>query len=186
MKKTVPLYYMALSLAIFSCKSENKETEKQITVTEQITQPKAEKPTDKKEIQDIDLSEYSKLAPIELKESKSKNVFKKYGIEFSGNCYSCDLATFKINKKNFDIVNICDENDFERFKDFKYEKSGNILKIIISETTFIFTKVENEPIYQLTFEGKKPDLKNKRISEFYTPENLIEKFEEHDCGDFEG
>ena len=177
---------MALSLAIFSCKSENKETEKQITASEQITQPKTEKPADKKETQDINFSEYSKLAPIELKESKSKNVFQKYGIEFSGNCYSCDLANFKINKKNFDIINICDENDFKRFKDFKYEKLGNILKIITSETTFIFTKVENEPIYQLTFKGKKPDLKNKRISEFYTPENLIEKFEEHDCGDFEG
>ncbi|AZB28523.1 hypothetical protein [Chryseobacterium balustinum] len=186
MKKTLSLCCIALSLLIFSCKSENKKTEKQITATEQITQPKTEKPADKKEIQDIDFSEYSKLAPIELKESKSKNVFKKYGTEFSGNCYACDLAVFKINKKNFDIVNVCDDNDFKRFKDFKYEKSGNILKITTSETTFIFTKVENEPIYQLTFEGKKPDLKNKRISEFYTPETLIEKFEEHDCGDFEG
>lgn len=186
MKKTLSLCCIALSLLIFSCKSENKETEKQITATEQITQPKTEKPADKKEIQDIDFSEYSKLAPIELKESKSKDVFKKYGTEFSGNCYACDLAVFKINKKNFDIVNVCDDNDFKRFKDFKYEKSGNILKITTSETTFIFTKVENEPIYQLTFEGKKPDLKNKRISEFYTPKTLIEKFEEYDCGDFEG
>lgn len=186
MKKTLSLCCIALSLLIFSCKSENKKTEKQITATEQITQPKTEKPADKKEIQDIDFSEYSKLAPIELKESKSKNVFKKYGTEFSGNCYACDLAVFKINKKNFDIVNVCDENDYQRFKDFKYEKSGNILKITTSETTFIFTKVENEPIYQLTFEGKKPDLKNKKISEFYTPETLIEKFEEHDCGDFQG
>lgn len=186
MKKTVPLYYMALSLAIFSCKSENKENEQQITNTEQITQPKTEKPAYKKEIQEIYLSEYSKLTPIELKEAKSKDVFKKYGTEFSGNCYACDLAIFKLNKKNFDIVNVCDDNDFQRFEDFKYEKSGNILKITTSETTFIFTKVENEPIYQLTFEGKKPDFKNKRISEFYTPETLIEKFEEHDCGDFQG
>lgn len=186
MKKTVPFFCLAFSLAIFSCKPENKETEKQITATEQITQPKAEKPTDKKEIQDIDLSEYSKLAPIELKESKNQNVFKKYGIEFSGNCYACDLAAFKINKKNFDIVNLCDENDFQRFKNFNYERSDNSFKIITPETTFIFTKVENEPIYQLTFEGKKSNLKNKRISEFYTPETLIEKFEEHDCGDFEG
>lgn len=119
MKKTVPLYYMALSLAIFSCKSENKENEQQITDTEQITQPKNEKPAYKKEIQEIYLSEYSKLTPIELKESKSKNVFKKYGTEFSGNCYACDLAIFKLNKKNFDIVNVCDDNDFQRFEDFK-------------------------------------------------------------------
>lgn len=187
MKKTILFYCIAFSLAIFSCKSENKENEKQVVPTEQSSELKTDKkPIDKKETQEIYLSEYSKLAPIELKESKSQNVFKKYGIEFSGNCYACDLAIFKVNKKNFDIVNLCDENDFHRFKDFDYEKKGDIFRIITPETTFIFTKVENEPIYQLKIEGKKPELKNKRIAEFYTPENLIEKFEEHDCGDFEG
>ena len=183
MKKIIPFFCLAFSLAIFSCKSENQETEKQVVPTELKTD---KKPADKKEIQEIDLSEYSKLAPIELKESKSNNVFKKYGIEFGGNCYACDLAIFKVNKKNFDIVNLCDENDFQRFKNFSYEKSGNSFKIVTSETTFIFTKTENEPIYQLTFEGEIPELKNKRISKFYTPETLIKKFEEHDCGDFEG
>jgi len=187
MKTTLPFYAIVLSLAIFSCKSENKEIEKQIIPTEQSVEIKADKkPVDKKEIQDVDLSEYSQLAPIELKDSKNKNVFKKYGTEFSGNCYACDLAVFKINKKSFDIINVCDENDLQTFKDFKHEKSGNSLKVITSETTFIFTKVESEPIYKLTFEGKKPELKNKRISEFYTPKNLIEKSEEHDCGDFQG
>ncbi|MBW7676701.1 hypothetical protein [Chryseobacterium chendengshani] len=183
--KTTRLFYMIiLSLWISSCKPENKENGKQQTATEITSSSKAGKA--EKRAQDIDLSQYSRLIPVELKDSKSTDVLKKYGIEFSGNCYSCDLAIIKINEKNFDIVNVCDENDFERFKKFNYENSGNILKIATAETTFIFTKVEKEPVYQLKIEGKQPDFKNKRISQFYTPENLINKFEEHDCGDFEG
>lgn len=186
MKKIIILCSTVVLFTIVSCKSENKETEKQTANSEQISEPKTvEKAIEEKKVEEIDWSEYSNLAPIEIKDAKNKDVFKKYGIEFTGNCYACDLAEFKI-KKNFDIVSLCEKNDFQRYKDFKYEKSGNILKIITSDATFIFTKVENEPIYKLSIEGKKPDLKNKRISEFYTPQNLIEKFEEHDCGDFQG
>lgn len=187
MKKTLLLYLLAISFTTFSCKPDHKETVKQKKVSQKISEPKtAEKSNEENKNQDEGLFLYGELAPIELKDSKSTDVFKKYGIEFSGNCYSCDLAVFKINKKNLDLVSICDKNDFKRFKEFSYERSGNTFKIRTAETTFIFTKVENEPIYQLIIEGKKPDLKNKRIVEFYTPENLIEKFEEHNCGDFQG
>lgn len=183
--KTIRLFYLViLSLWISSCKPENKKDRKQQTATEKMSLSKTSKP--EKPVQDIDLSQYSKLVPVELKDSNNADIFKKYGVEFSGNCYSCDLIVFKINKKNFDIMNVCDENDFERFKKFNYDSSGNILKITTAETTFIFTKVEKEPVYELKIGGKQPDLKNKRISKFYTQENLINKFEEHDCGDFEG
>lgn len=180
----LPFYLIILSLGIFSCKPDNKENGKPQTATEKTSSSKTSKP--EKPVQDVDFSQYSKLVPIELKDSNSADVFKKYGIKFSGNCYSCDLAVFKLNKKNFDIVNVCDENDVERFKEYNYDNSGDILKINTAEITFIFTKVEKEPVYQLKIEGEKPNLKNKRISEFYAPENLVDKFEEHDCGDFEG
>lgn len=187
MKKIILLYLTALLLTTFSCKSENKETEKPIKNIEQISESKnVEKIIPEKNNQEINWSEFSNLAPIEIKDANNKDVFKKYGIEFTGNCYACDLAEFKINKKNFDIVSLCEKNDFHRYKDFKYENSGNSLEIITSDATFIFTKVENEAIYKLTIEGKKPVLKNKRISEYYTPQSLVEKFEEHDCGDFQG
>jgi len=172
----------------FSCDKDNKETiENSITNSENKTELKsAEKLTPEIEEQTINLSEYSNLTPIEIKDSKQKDVFKKYGIEFGGVCYSCDLAIFKINKNSFNIVSLCDEKDFHSFKKFSYEKTGNSLKITTPESTFTFTKVENEPVYQLKIDGQKPELKNKRISEFYTQKSLIEKFEEHDCGDFEG
>lgn len=172
----------------FSCNKNNKETiENSHTNSENKTALKpVEKSIPEKEETTINLSNYNKLAPIEMKDSKQKNVFKKYGIEFGGVCYSCDLAIFKINDKSFEIVSLCDEKDFHSYKDFSYQKTGNSLKIITPESTFIFIKVENEPIYQLKIEGQKPELKNKRLLEFYTPESLIEKFEEHDCGDFQG
>lgn len=185
MKKIIPLY-LSLLLSVTFCKDENKKSEEKIRSSQEISQSENTAGTTSKEIHDIDLSEYNWLVPIELKDSKNKDVFKKYGIEFSGNCYACDLAVLKIRTKNFDLVNICDQNDFERFKGFKYQKTGNILKIETSETVFILTKVENELIYQLSTEGREPEVQNKRISEFYTTEKLINRFEEHDCGDFEG
>ena len=171
---------------LLSCNKDNKETiENPVTNTNKTELKTPEKPISKEE-PSINLSEYGKLTPIEIKDSKQKDVFKKYGIEFGGVCYSCDLAIFKINKNNFDIVELCDEKNFHRYKDYSYEKTGNSLKIKTPESTFTFTKVENEPIYQLKIEGQKPEFKNMRISEFYTQESLLEKFEEHDCGDFQG
>lgn len=177
------LFCVILMTLIFSC---NKETIENQTTEEKPKIKTPEEPIPEKVEPTADLSEYCKLTPIEIKDANQKDVFKKYGIEFSGVCYACDLAIFKLNKKNFDIVELYDENNFHRYKDFSYEKTENSLKITTPESTFIFTKIENEPIYQLKIEGQKPEFKNMRISEFYTQENLIEKFEEHDCGDFEG
>lgn len=187
MKKLIILCSTIPLLTAFSCKTENKKNDKQTVNSEQTSRRKTtEKPSDKEKTEEIDWLEYSNLVPIEIKNSDSKNVFQKYGTEFTGNCYACDLAYIKINKKNFDLVNVCDENDFKRFKEFSYNKTGNKFIIKTSETTFILTKVEDESIFRLSIEGKKPEFKNKRLSEFYTPKNLIEKFEEHDCGDFQG
>jgi len=182
------LFCVVFITLAFSCNKNNKETiENSTTNSENKTELKSvEKLTTEIEEQSINLSEYGNLTPIEIKDSKQKDVFKKYGIEFGGVCYSCDLAIFKINKKSFDIVELCDEKNFHSYKDFSYQKTGNSLKITTPESTFIFTKVENEPIYKLKIEGQKPEFKNMRISEFYTQESLIEKFEEHDCGDFQG
>ncbi|MFY1047350.1 hypothetical protein [Chryseobacterium sp. GP-SGM7] len=187
MRNIILLYSSVILLTTFSCKYENKETAKPLGSTQQTSESETIKiPVAEKKFKDIDWLEFSNLVPIEIKDVKNKDVFKKYGIEFTGNCYACDLAEFKFNKKNFDLVSLCEKNDFHRYKEFKYENSENSLKIITSDATFIFTKVENDPIYKLSIEGKKPQLKNKRISEYYVPQRLIEKFEEHDCGDFGG
>lgn len=183
MKKRFLLCVAFLTLA-FSCNKERIENP--ATNSESITELKTAKKSIPEEEPTINLSEYSKLTPIEIKDAKQKDVFKKYGIKFGGVCYSCDLAIFEITKKSFEIVELCDEKNIYNYKDLSYEKTGNSLKIKTPESTFIFTKVENEPIYRLKIEGQKPEFKNMRISEFYTQESLLEKFEEHDCGDFQG
>ena len=114
----------------FSCSKDKKATiENPVTNSDNKTELKAAGKANLKEESTINLSEYSKLTPIEIKDSKQKDVFKKYGIEFGGVCYSCDLAIFKINKKSFDIVELCNEKNVHSYKDFSYEKKGNSLKI---------------------------------------------------------
>ena len=179
----ITFYLSVLLFTLFSCKEKN---EGQSAKSNPESPIKQERILPQKKEDKFSLADFAKLVPIEIKKPKSKDVFKKYGIEFGGNCYACDLAVFKINKKNFDLAELCDEKNFRRYKDFSYEQKANSIIFTTPETTFVFTKVENLPIYQLKIEGKKPEFTNMRISEFYTTENLIPKFEEHDCGDFEG
>ncbi len=115
---------------VFSCHKNNKETiETSPTNSENKTELKlVEKSIPEKEEITINLSDYNKLALIEIKDSKQKDVFKKYGIEFGGVCYSCDLAIFKINDKSFEIASLCNEKDFHSYQKFSYEKTDNNLK----------------------------------------------------------
>jgi len=58
------------------------------------------------------LADFANLVPVTVLNPKSKNAYEKYGIEFSSNCYACDLAAISGGKKSFDIINVCDKNDF--------------------------------------------------------------------------
>jgi hypothetical protein len=131
-------------------------------------------------------SDFSTLVPIDVLNSKSTNVHDKYGIEFSGNCYSCDLASLSITKKQIRWTNICDEKDTFETDDFSYSNEGNKTILKTPERNFILTQIDKAPVYELVIEGKKPELKNKRISRYFTTQKALPLFTEHDCGDFEG
>ena len=139
-----------------------------------------------KELQSANLEEYAELFPLELKDSSNSDVYRKYGIEFSGNCYACDLAKIKIDEKQMDLVNICNDSDFYRIEGFTFSKMNDMLKITTAQNEFQLTKIENAPVYKLEFNGNKLNLKGKRLSIFFTPKKEIPKFKEYDCGDFEG
>lgn len=137
--------------------------------------------------QQIDnLGDYAELIPLTIKDSLSKNVYEKYGIDFSGNCYSCDLAKIKINKKHIDLVNVCNDNNFYRIEKFAYSADENNLKITTDSNEFLFIKIDNAPVYKLEIRGNKIDLKEKKISIYFTHKTELSKFKEHNCGDFEG
>jgi len=133
-----------------------------------------------------DLGDYADLVPIEIINAKSKNVFEKYGLEFAGNCYDCDLASIRINKKYFDIFNVCDTKDLYRTDQFTCQFFTNKLVVKTGNREFVFTTIETVPVYELRIAGDSLSLKNKRLSKFYTQKKLLVKFKQHDCGDFEG
>lgn len=131
-------------------------------------------------------SDFSELIPIDVLDNKSTNVYEKYGIEFSGNCYSCDLASLSITKDKIIWANICDENDAFEINDFSFSNEGNKTIIKTSERTYTLIQIDKAPVYELVIEGKKLELKNKRISRYFTIKKALPLFKEHDCGDFEG
>lgn len=130
--------------------------------------------------------DFSTLVPIDVLNSKSTNVHDKYGVEFSGNCYSCDLASLSITKKQMRWINVCDEKDTFEIDDFSYTTEGNKTIFKTPERTYILTQIDKAPVYELVIEGKKLELKNKRISKYFTTKKALPLFTEHDCGDFEG
>lgn len=131
-------------------------------------------------------SDFSELIPIDVLDNKSTNVYEKYGIEFSGNCYSCDLASLSVTKNKIIWANICDENDTFEINDFSFSNEGNKTIIKTSERTYTLIQIDKAPVYELVIEGKKLELKNKRISRYFTIKKALPLFKEHDCGDFEG
>jgi hypothetical protein len=133
-----------------------------------------------------DLGDFNHLSPVKILNPKSSNVYEKYGIEFEGNCYNCDLASIRINKKNFDLVNVCDKADYYRNEDFSYAVRSNGLTIKTGKNEFIFTRIDKAPVYELKILGDPISLKKKRISKFYTPAKELKKFKQHDCGEFDG
>ncbi|MBB6330149.1 hypothetical protein HNP24_001099 [Chryseobacterium sediminis] len=130
--------------------------------------------------------DFSTLVPIDLLNSKSTNVYDKYGIEFSGNCYSCDLTSLSINKKQIRWTNVCDEKDTFVIDDFSFSNEGNKTIFKTPERMYIITQIDKAPVYELVIEGNKLELKNKRISRYFTTKKALSLFTEHDCGDFEG
>ncbi|MEN5307851.1 hypothetical protein ABE425_10070 [Chryseobacterium cucumeris] len=155
--------------------------------TETNTSPDTQKEVASSQPEPVEIpADFSTLVPIDVLNSKSPNVHDKYGIEFSGNCYSCDLASLSITKKLIRWTNVCDEKDTFEIDDFSYTTEENKTIFKTPERTYILTQIDKAPVYELVIEGKKLELKNKRISKYFTTKKALRLFTEHDCGDFEG
>jgi len=130
--------------------------------------------------------DFKALVPIDLLDSKSSSGYDKYGIEFSGNCYACDLASLSITKDKILWTNVCDEKDTFEMQNFTFSVEGKKTIIKTSECTLTLSQIDKAPVYELVIEGKKLDLKNKRISKYFTTKYALPLFKEHDCGEFDG
>ena len=182
----------SLSIVIVLLTSCSPATEKKVEKNaspDVITAPASVSKTDpeKKDISKLEIPvDFTSLVPIDVLNGKSTNVYEKYGIEFSGNCYSCDLTSLSITKKEIRWANVCDEKDTFEIHDFSYSIEGNKTIFKTPERTYILTKIDKAPVYELLIEGKKLEMKNKRIAAYFTTQKALSLFTEHDCGDFGG
>ncbi|WP_298136752.1 hypothetical protein [Flavobacterium sp.] len=183
MKKYLFICVFLLSIIFVSCNKNQSESKTASTKADSIENNNVT-PKDNSSSQN-DLADFSELVPLTIVDSTSQDVYEKYGIEFSGNCYACDLAKIEINKKHIDLVNVCNEEDVQRFEILSYSNDNKILKIKTKEQEFLLTKMDEAPIYKLTINGKELTLENKRIAMYFTQSKTLNKFKEHDCGDFE-
>ena len=134
----------------------------------------------------IEIEQLKQLIPIDTVDSKSKNTFEKYGLEFSGNCYDCDLAELSITKKSIRLTNVCDQKTNKVLEIVEIKNIDNGVEVKTKTLNIVFNEIDKAPVYELKIIGNNTNFKNLRISKYYTLKKLLKKFKEHDCGDFEG
>ena len=145
-----------------------------------------EKPAINIEDERIKIEHLDELVPIDTVDSKNKDVFKKYGLEFNGNCYACDLALLSITKKSIKLTNVCDSKVNEIYNIVKFSVFDYRIEISTAQNDFLLTKIDNAPVYELKIIGNDIRIENLRVSRFFTLKKILDKFKQHDCGDFEG
>lgn len=126
------------------------------------------------------------LIGLEIVNPDESDPYKKYGFEFNGHCYDCDLADILITIDGVSLINSCGTDDRLDFEKRMIQNSGDQIVISTEKVKFIFEKIEKGRIYHLTIEGDAEQHKNLRLTEYYTPKSELFKFEIHDCGEFDG
>ncbi|SDI99598.1 hypothetical protein [Chryseobacterium jejuense] len=186
MKKTITSFSFAVVL-LASCSTSIEKKVNNVDSTAAKTDTVSKLTSEKNTISKIEVpGDFSELVPIDVLEIKSKNVYEKYGIEFSGNCYSCDLTSLSITKDKIKWTNICDKKDAFEINNFSVSGEGNTTVLKTSDRTYILTQIDKAPIYELVVEGEKLELDKKRVAKYFTTQKALPLFKEHDCGNFEG
>ena len=126
------------------------------------------------------------LIPIEISEKQSKNVYEKYGLDFTGNCYACDLAEFVIEDGKIVISNVCDPREYSKYDILELINKEKKIEIKTERYSFIFLRIEDEPIFKLKISNYDINNSALRMSDFYTFKKNLIKFETDVCGDFDG
>ena len=126
-------------------------------------------------------------------EIEDSNPYEKYGVDYTGACYSTDLLKVQITKKKVTIFNYYDENITKTFEIIDCEINGDSLLIMTNSnqmSKIIIVKKKNVPIFSFKYKGNlnvnRRDI-DIRMNEFLTKESDVEKFGGiPDCEDFQG
>jgi hypothetical protein len=180
------LKFILLALIFSGCSQNAKQkientSEKDTLSKTEIGAPAVDSKEEKNQIEDLD-----QLFAIDILDPESTNVFKKYGIEFTGNCYACDLAILSLTEKQFKMTNVCNDKVTKTYEIIAFSGSDNLIQFKTKQNNFVLTKIDKAPVYELKITGDTTKLKDLRVSKFYTTSKMLDKFEEHDCGDFQG
>ena len=171
-----------LSILLFSChsvdtKEPHHEAGNQVGISDNSTALDTAK---------NDIAFHIKLVPIEIVDSSSQDVYKKYGISTSGMCYECDLAIIYIANGKIRFSNICDSTNFRSYDIISLERNGQTSEFRFIDDVLELEKINTSPVYRLRLKNVwKPGVRLK-MKEYYSSEADIKKFEIHDCGDFGG
>ncbi|KUF43772.1 hypothetical protein AS361_16395 [Myroides marinus] len=100
MKKALML--MCLAAVMMSCKENNTTSVKD---DEKAT---IEKVTDLPNSEKVNQLLSEMLVPMEIADEGAKNLTDKYGIDFGGTCYACDVAEIIVDGEMINLMNACD------------------------------------------------------------------------------
>ena len=137
-------------------------------------------------ISTLPIEELDEFIPLEIVDSKQKDPYRKFGIHFSGTCYACDLATLRFKKDQLVLRNICDPAQDFRFEVTNLSVTDNLIHADLKTSTLELKREGKSTVYKL-IPGKNlitsPTLK---LVSYYARKKDIQKFRQHDCGDFGG
>ena len=128
----------------------------------------------------------SVLVPVQVVNARSAQPYQRYGIDFDGNCYSCNLAELQVTDTVVWLRNVCDSNLKQALHLLSVQHNGAQEVLRCSEGVLVLEKMNEAPVFRLT-QPVPPRVNDKlRLRNFYTDKSRLHRFSVHDCGDFQG
>ncbi|WP_459212525.1 hypothetical protein [Aquimarina rhabdastrellae] len=191
------IVYIIFTIIVFiSC----KQTIQQEVVKVEKEEAKVEKEIKIEEKQDEVVVEVER--DLNYKELLNKNMIgilaidqkeelsKKYSLDVSSACYSCDMANLTFTDKKIVLENVCESSAKISFTIDNMRQEGNICKISFKQQEELvimsISKLEDISVYSIQLSNNFKQIDDLYIKSIYTNKETLKTFEIHDCGEFEG
>lgn len=165
-------------IGMLACKQgENKETDGVSEVNSEVVSNQSEA---------VHKLTSELMVPLEVVEEGSTIATERYGLDFAGNCYTCDVSNLLIDGEMITLMNACDLENQLSFKVTGIEENGKTITVKTPVNEFIFEQIDEVPVYKVTVTGQVIDTEFFRVGTFYTTHSKLKTFSIHDCGEFDG
>jgi len=126
------------------------------------------------------------LTPLEVVNARSAKPFERYGIDWDGHCYSCNVAELQVMDSVLWLRNVCDSNLKQPLRLLSLQHNGAQVILRCREAVLVLEKMNEAPVYRLTQPVPLRVSEKLQLRSFYTDKSRITRFAVHDCGDFDG